>query len=429
MKALILAAGKGERLRPITETKPKPLLPILCKPLIEWQIEALRKYLDINEIIIVVSYMKNKIQDYLLSKTKNTDIDIKVIDQGKELGTGDAVIKGILDLPLDEEILILYGDIFLRDWSILSKLSKVKGNILIAAEVSDPQNYGVLIVENNVLKGVIEKPSKPISNLVNAGIYKLRVNDILKHKDIEFSPRGELEFTDILRKIADHEKIRVLNIGLNNWIDIGMPWNLIEANKMALSSIKHEIKGHVEEYVTIKEPVFIGRNTIIRSGSYIEGPTYIDDETQIGPNARIRPYTVICKGSKIGFSVEVKESIIMEYVHANHLSYIGDSIICEHVNLGAGTITANLRFDNKPVKVTIKGVKVSSGRRKLGAIIGAFVKTGINVSLMPGVKIGSYTWIGPGSVVYHDVPSNKFYKTEIKHIISDLQEYSIEEHY
>ncbi|MEM4532271.1 MAG: nucleotidyl transferase, partial [Desulfurococcaceae archaeon] len=179
-------------------------------------------------------------------------------------------------------------------------------------------------------------------------------------------------------------------------------------------------KSIVEENVTIKPPVYIGEGSIIRSGSYIEGPVYIDRGVEIGPNARIRPYSVICSGSRIGFSVEVKESIIMENVHISHLSYVGDSIVCENTNFGAGTITANLRFDEKTVSVNIKGRRVDSGRRKLGAIIGGYVKTGIHVSIMPGVKIGSYSWISPGAVVKHDIPSKSFVKTEVNYFIDTL---------
>ena len=94
----------------------------------------------------------------------------------------------------------------------------------------------------------------------------------------------------------------------------------------------------------------------------------------------------------------------MEHVHASHLSYIGDSVVGEHTNLGAGTVLANLRFDNKNVKVIVEGKRIDTGRRKLGALIGGYVKTGVNVSIMPGVKIGSYSVIYPGVTVYRDVP-------------------------
>ncbi len=100
----------------------------------------------------------------------------------------------------------------------------------------------------------------------------------------------------------------------------------------------------------------------------------------------------------------------MEHARAPHLNYVGDSIIGEHVNLGAGTITANLRFDDKTIRVTLKGKRVDSGRRKLGAIMGGYSKTGINVSLMPGVKVGSHAVIYPGCVVYRDVEPGGVYR-------------------
>ncbi len=408
MKAVILAAGKGTRLLPITETRPKPLMPIMCKPLIEWQLEALSRIKGLEEIVIVVSYMKDKVMKYLDNHPLRDKIVF--IDQGEELGTGDAVVKAIENAGVSGKTLIVYGDLFLGDWNILEEIVRSNTNSIVGVAVDNPQDYGVLIVEDEVFKGVIEKPENPPSNIVNAGIYYLDADTIIAHKDIKPSPRGELEFTDILNSIADESEIRVYSIDKSMWIDIGLPWNLLEANKLALEKIELEIKGRIEQNVVIKGRVFIDEDALVRSFTYIEGPAYIGKNAVIGPNARIRPYTSICEGTRIGFSVEVKESIVMEHTHISHLAYVGDSIICENVNFGAGTITANLRFDDKPVKMIIKGRRVSSGRRKLGAVVGAGVKTGINVSLMPGAKIGSNSWIAPGAVVYHDIPSNSFYK-------------------
>jgi bifunctional UDP-N-acetylglucosamine pyrophosphorylase/glucosamine-1-phosphate N-acetyltransferase len=108
----------------------------------------------------------------------------------------------------------------------------------------------------------------------------------------------------------------------------------------------------------------------------------------------------------VGNACEVKNSIIMDGTHMGHLSYVGDSILCEHCNLGAGTITANYRLDAGTVKMMIKDQLVDSGRKKLGAILGDNVKTGINALLMPGVKVGINSWIGPNFVVHKDVPAD-----------------------
>ncbi len=423
MKAVILAGGKGERLRPITSTRPKPLIPVLCKPLLFWQLDALNKIDNINEIIIVASYMKDKIKESI--KSYSSRKPIRIIDQGKELGTGHAVSKALEKIDVDDEILIIYGDLFLGNWNVLKDLSKIDGNVIVGVEHSNPSEYGVLIVERNKVTNIIEKPSNPPTNLVNAGIYKFSSIKQLKNytENIKPSERGEFEFTDAIANMAkDGIDIGVYTINEDEWIDIGLPWNVLEANKLALNKyLVHEINGVIESGVEIKGKVHVGKNTIIRSHSYIIGPVYIDEEVDIGPCTFIRPYSVICRGSRIGFSVEVKASIIMEHVHISHLSYVGDSIICENVNFGAGTITANLRFDNKPVKMMVKDRIVSTGRRKFGAVVGANVKTGVNVSLMPGVKIGINSWIAPGSVVYRDVPDNTFFKPIEKHELKDIK--------
>jgi bifunctional UDP-N-acetylglucosamine pyrophosphorylase/glucosamine-1-phosphate N-acetyltransferase len=123
----------------------------------------------------------------------------------------------------------------------------------------------------------------------------------------------------------------------------------------------------------------------------------------VGPNCYLRPYTYLCKGVRVGNACEIKGSILMENCHVGHLSYIGDSVLGANCNLGAGTITANLRFDDLPVKMNVKDEPVSS-RRKLGAFLGDDVKTGINVSLFPGVKVGSDSWIGPHVPLNEDIP-------------------------
>ena len=130
---------------------------------------------------------------------------------------------------------------------------------------------------------------------------------------------------------------------------------------------------------------------------------FIGENAVVGPNAYLRPYTVVGDGAKVGAYCDVKNSTLMERARVPHLSYVGDSIVGAGSSLGAGTITANLRFDDASIVSMVKGTRVDTGRRKLGAILGDNVRTGINVSLLPGVKIGSGAWIGPGVTVRRDV--------------------------
>ncbi|MEM1803258.1 MAG: sugar phosphate nucleotidyltransferase [Desulfurococcaceae archaeon] len=406
MKAIILAAGEGVRLRPITETRPKSMIPVLCRPVLEWHVEALLRA-GFEEIVVVVSYMKDFIVNYFESKPHFRG-KLKFVDQGKALGTGDAVVKASEALGPEEDVVITYADLYFEDWSIYGRMAELEGYYVVGSHVNDPRDYGVLYIKNSNLVKIVEKPEQPETTLVNVGVYKLNTRDIIENSNIPLSPRGEYELTDIVTRIASQKPVKVY-LYQGNWVDIGKPWHVIEANKLALKSIKHEVRGYIIEPVTIREPVFIGENSTVYPYTTILGPVYIDGNVEVGPSALIRPWSVICSGSKIGFSVEVKESVIFENVHASHLTYIGDSVVCEHVNLGAGTVLANLRFDRRNVKMRVKDKLEDTGRIKLGSIIGGYAQTGVNVSIMPGVKIGSCSWVLPGSVVYRDVPSNAKY--------------------
>lgn len=219
-----------------------------------------------------------------------------------------------------------------------------------------------------------------------------------------------MEFTDVVNTaVKDGLKMEVIKYD-DFWIDIGKPWHVIEANRLALERIETRIDGEIENNVIIKGKVVIEKGAVVKSGTYIEGPVYIGKNSVIGPHSYLREGTVMGSGTKAGASVEIKGSVIMEGTKVPHLSYVGDSVICEDVNLGAGTLIANLRFDENDVKMSIKGKMETSGRKKLGTIIGGHARTGINVTILPGVKIGSYARIYPGAIVNRDVQKGEFFK-------------------
>ena len=159
------------------------------------------------------------------------------------------------------------------------------------------------------------------------------------------------------------------------------------------------IKGTIEDNVTIKGIIHLGEGSIIKSGTYIEGNVWIGDNCIVGPNAYVRNGTVLCGMNKIGASTEVKNSIFLKGAKAPHHNYVGDSIIGEESNLGSGTKIANLRFDKKTIEITHRGKKSDSGRKKLGAIIGKNVSTGINASINAGSIIGNDVKIGPNTLI------------------------------
>ncbi|MBS7605447.1 MAG: sugar phosphate nucleotidyltransferase [Candidatus Bathyarchaeia archaeon] len=408
MRAVILAAGEGQRLRPLTYTRPKHMIPVGGKPVLEHVINAL-KASGIEDILIVVNYMADVIKEYFGDGSKY-GVKIKYVYQEKISGTAGAIFSA--REYVNEPFLAINGDTLFSPDAIKLVIDKFceesSDAVLAAVRISDPREFGVLKVKDGELIDIVEKPSKEVTgSLVNAGIYVFPTDIFSYIERTKLSERGELEITESIRLLlSENRRVSVVEISGESWLDIGRPWDLLEANARILAQIKQSILGDVEEGAHIKGPVFISEGALIRSGSYIEGPVFIGCGSDIGPNCYIRPYTSIGKNVRIGNACEIKNSILMDNVHVGHLSYIGDSIIGENCNLGAGSISANLRFDKKTVKMRVKGEVVDTGRVKLGVIMGDNVLTGVGALFMPGVTIGCNCWIGPNVIVYEDVPSN-----------------------
>jgi bifunctional UDP-N-acetylglucosamine pyrophosphorylase/glucosamine-1-phosphate N-acetyltransferase len=220
-----------------------------------------------------------------------------------------------------------------------------------------------------------------------------------------------LELTDAVRiLIKEGKQVHAQLLGSRKWLGISYPWDMLEANEWILQSPKPVTYGTIEKGVHISGSVVLEGGSVVKAGSYLEGPVHVGKRCQVGPNAYLRPYSSLGDDVKVGAGCEIKNSIVMKNTRIPHLSYVGDSILGEACSLGAGTITANLRFDEAQIKSKVRGSWVDSGRKKLGAVLGDGVKTGINVSTFPGVKIGRGAWIGPGAIVDKDVPSNARYK-------------------
>ncbi|MFQ6124925.1 MAG: bifunctional sugar-1-phosphate nucleotidylyltransferase/acetyltransferase [Candidatus Heimdallarchaeota archaeon] len=423
MKAVILSAGEGTRLRPFTYTTPKPLLPIVGKPLLSYQLEALPT-IGITEACIVVGYGKERIEAYYRENVPS--LSLSFIEQREQLGTAHA-LRFTRDFVGDEPFLMSYGDVLIphRTWSKFFKSYKEQDAVghMALYQVENPVRLGVVKTRGNFIEQIIEKPERaPPTAFINAGIYILPPTIFEAIDATNKSQRNEYELTDSL-EILLQKGNRLTWFELENWLTIGMPWDLLNANKvilteMAQSRSQEEIPplkhaGDIDDGVTLIGPVGIQKKARVRAGSYIIGPVLIDEGATIGPNCFIRPYTYIGKLSRIGNGCEIKNSIIMNKTNISHLSYIGDSIIGNNCNLGAGTCVANLRFDHASIKVFVKGELVDSGKKKLGFFMGDNSQTGINVSIMHGRCIGPNSAVGPGILLQEDVqPGTIVFKKE-----------------
>jgi UDP-N-acetylglucosamine diphosphorylase/glucosamine-1-phosphate N-acetyltransferase len=368
MKGIILAAGKGERLQPLTDCKPKALLPVCNKPLIEYQIELLRAH-GIDEIAVVVGHLKEQI-----------DLkDVKFYEDRLIKGTATA-LHAAKDF-IDDEFVLMYGDLFF-DIMNFSDIVEQK-NALGVVKMNDVSRYGEVIFEDGRLKEIREKAGSG-EGFINAGIYHFSPSVLDLVERTNESTRGEYELTDSLQMLNTNEKVNVVPLN-GYWNDIGYPWDYIDANMHMLGRIGFAVGENTEiwDSAVIRKPAVIGADCAIKN--------CVVDRSVIGNDCVIGEFAI------------AKRSVVMAHSNVPHLNYVPDSVIAESCNLGAGTKIANLRFDDAHVKMSIKGERIDSGRRKLGAIVGYNTKTGINVSIYPGVKISSGSWIEAETLVKRDL--------------------------
>ena len=390
MDAVVLAAGQGTRLGPLTDTRPKPLVPIAGRPLLRHVLERAAPVVD--RFVLVVGYEGERIREVIGEEAYSTPVTY--VEQPEQVGTADAV--AMATEAVEGAFLVLNGDVIVERDAI-ERLADSDAPAILGTEVDDPTQYGVLSIDGDRLTGIVEKPADPPSNLINAGAYLFDASLAEAVQSVEESERGEYELTDAIFARIDDGVTVVSHDGF--WIDVGYPWDLLEANEYLLDQLEGDVMGDVHPSATLEGEVIVEAGAEVKPGSVIEGPVMVCAGATVGPNAYVRDHTVVGPGATVGHAVEVKHSVLFEGATASHLSYIGDSVLGADVNLGAGTTVANLRHDDSTIRCQVKDTPVDTGRRKFGVVLGDEVKTGINTSLNAGVVLQSGATTGPGSAI------------------------------
>jgi UDP-N-acetylglucosamine diphosphorylase/glucosamine-1-phosphate N-acetyltransferase len=344
----------------------------------------------IKQFIFVVGHHGETIREYF-GDGDRWGIRIEYVTQRKQLGTAHAL--KLVERSVNDRCLLANGDVLVKAEDVQRVLAKDNVSISLI-QMEDTSGLGVLEVSGERVVAIHEKVENPPTNLVNAGIYMITREVFPAIDRTTASSRGEYELTDTLQLMLDEGR-GVDWVRIDEWLDVSYPWDLLDANEILMKGINRRNLGRVEGNVVIKGAVRIGRDTVVRANSYLVGPIMIGDNCEIGPNCYIRPSTAIGDNCHLGSAVEVKNSIIMRNTKIPHHNYVGDSVIGEDCNFGAGTKIANLRLDKQ--NVTVAGI--DTRRRKLGAIVGDNVQTGINSSINIGSLIGDHTFIGPGAAV------------------------------
>lgn len=393
MKAIILAAWEWSRLRPLTKTTPKPCIKIFWKSILEHNIENLSKFVD--EFIIVVKYKKEKVIETLWTELFWTKISY--FEQWETPWTA-AAIKWLWEKVSWDFLLLNWDSIF--DYSDLEKISTLNSYWALVKEVADPSKYWVFKQNSESLATeIIEKPQEFVWNLASLWVYKFNDKIFEYVEKISMSPRWELEITDAINLFVKAFPFHLIKIE-KEFIDVWYPWDILQANSHFLNKLtKTSIEWEVEEWVTIKWKIILGKWSILKAGTYIEWNVYIWENTIIWPNAYIRWNTLIWNDCKIWNACELKNSSLWDWSHLAHLCYVWDSIIWNNVNLAGWFITANLRHDKSNIKVIVKWNLVDSWLQKLWIIIWDNVKTAINTSSYPGRILEEWITTIPGEII------------------------------
>jgi len=330
MKALILSGGRGTRLRPITHTSAKQLLPVANKPILFYGIEAIKEA-GIKDVGIVVGETKNEIKN-AVGTGKKWEINVTYIDQEAPLGLAHAV-KISQEFIRDDSFVMYLGDNLIKDGitSLVKEFKKTRPNAqILLSRVPHPEQFGVVELKGKKVVRLIEKPKKPRSELALVGVYMFDKSIFEAVNKIQPSWRSELEITDAIQYLIDHKFTVRPHIITGWWKDTGKLEDILEANRIILEDLKPCVNGKVDKASRLFGKVRIEKGTEIRN-SVIRGPVIIGEDTKI-VNSYIGPFTSVYFGVTIENS-EVEHSIILENSKIRDIKRIEDSLVGQNVEI------------------------------------------------------------------------------------------------
>jgi bifunctional UDP-N-acetylglucosamine pyrophosphorylase/glucosamine-1-phosphate N-acetyltransferase len=392
MKAIILSAGEGAHLSPFSETRPISMIGVAGRTLLD-NTFGLLKSSGINDIFVVAGHKREKLIEQLQQQDHN-GLNLHHVEQKRKLGIGHAVLQVKNKILPGEFFLLAYGDILTAD-NIFSKIQQSFHSFKcpVASICLPPSNQmfgNVFLNARMEITKIIEKPKgNNLGNYVLSGVFILPASFF---KLLESSGNS---MEKALKKVVAGEGLRA-SMWEDEWLDVVYPWEILTANKMIMDSWKETSiakDATLEANVTLQGIVRIEAGAIIKSGAVLEGPCCIGEKSYIGNNSLVRSYTSVGKNCSVGSGVELKNCVVMDNSQIGRLSFVGDSVLGENVDMGAGCMTVNRDIDWKPISVKNGKRPMATGMKKLGAFLGDGVVVGAGNTIQPG------TIVAPGKVL------------------------------
>ena len=418
LQAVILAGGESLRFWPLN-SRHKSLLRIMGKPLIWYTIDGLRK-IGVEDIVIVQG-LKRDIEEELKNFPEIKKISYVIQPEANGMSGAMIAVKS----RIKGQFFAVFAHSVDCQGVAEKMLEKSRRTgaktVLVGQETKDPWLYGVARLEGDKLLEVIEKPEqgKEPSNIKINGIYLLdnRYFDYLEK--VIGAVHFNKEFETAVSAYAKENDSRIVELDRDyEGISLKYPWHLFKVRKYLFDNFltKKTVarSAWVAKTAIIEGNVFIGENVKIYEGAVIKGPCYIGDNSIVGNNSIVRDYCNLESGTMVGALCEAGRVIFQPDVHI-HSGYFGDSILDRGVRVGAGAITANVRADRGEISVLVKkeknsvkeAAKIGAGLKSLGVIIGENSKIGARATFMPGRFIGKNCFVGPSTVVMHNIDDNR----------------------
>jgi len=376
------------------------------RPLIAWTLKAVERS-GIKEAIVVQA--PNRAVEEALKDTQ-LDLELRYVIQERPKGMGDALLAARDELH--ESFFVLNAHQFRADrwiFSMREKSRKSGAKLVLAGQPTrEPWKYGMLKLDGDRALTIVEKPApdEAPSDVRALGIYLLPL-EFLEY--LERVEQHQYSFEDALARYMGEHDVRVV-VQDEPAVSLKYPWDLFQAARLLMEDLKpyQAPTAQISPLAHIEGAVHIEEGVKIYEYAVVKGPCYLGRGCVIGTHALVREYTDLEAGVVIGAYSEVARSLFQEGA-STHSGYFGDSIFDRGARAGAGTITANVKAYRDEIKPVVKGERVPTGLRSLGAIVGRETQLGIGVKTMPGVLIGAHSFVGPGTLVTENVPSKTRY--------------------
>ncbi len=387
--AVVLAAGEGTRLRPLTHNRPKPMLPAANRPILEHVLDALIEA-GINRLVLVVGYRRDRVQDHFGSTYRGVDIEYVV--QRKQLGSGHALLQAA-DL-VSEPMLVVNGDRLIEAGSVEAVMAAFDDESVTAAmaviEHPNTSRYGIVSLDGNRVTEIIEKPDTDDYRLINAGIYAF---DETIFETISETRRrsGELALTDTIAKQIEDQQVCGVHIdGL--WVDATYPWDLLSVATEVLDA------GRASEPER-RDGIWLDKNARIHEDATLRPPVVVGPNAEVGPGSVVGPNVALAANTTVGANVTLEQTVCDADCRIGHGSTLLDAVLGQDVHLGVNTT-----IPGGPADVRIDTDIFES--QPLGAVLGDRVRAASAVSFEPGTLVGSQATIGTRCHVRGRVPED-----------------------